>query len=319
MQASLPDAGEVAYRPQPPHALLNMPIQGSRIQGSIAALITPFRNGAVDEAACERLVLRQINAGTHGLVPVGTTGESATLTRDERRRVIEITIETAKGRVPVIAGAGSNSTAEAIEMAKLAEKAGADAILAVTGYYNKPSQSGLIAHFSALHDATKLPIILYNVPGRTVANLSVDTIAVLSKLPRVMGLKDATGDLARVALQRGASGEGFGLFSGEDMTAVGFNAMGGTGCISVTANAAPELCAQLQSACLKGDYAAALALQDRLAPLHDALFKDTSPGPVKHAMALLGLCTDELRLPLVSPPDQVKRLVREALVGLGLI
>lgn len=290
-----------------------------KIQGCITALVTPMRDGAVDEDAFQRLVERQIAAGVHGVVPVGTTGESATLSHAEHRRVISLCVEVVAGRVPVIAGAGSNATAEALALARFAEEAGADALLTVTGYYNKPSQAGLIAHFTALHDATALPIILYNVPGRTVANLSVETIATLSRLPRIVGVKDATGDLARVALQRLASGEDFILLSGEDMTAVGFNAMGGRGCIGVTANVAPELCAQMQNACLEGDYATALALQDRLAPLHDALFRDTSPGPVKYAMSLLGLCSDELRLPLVSPPEPVKQKVREALAGLGLI
>ncbi|MBB5518783.1 4-hydroxy-tetrahydrodipicolinate synthase [Amphiplicatus metriothermophilus] len=290
-----------------------------KIQGCITALVTPMRNGAVDEDAFQRLVERQIAAGVHGVVPVGTTGESATLSHAEHRRVISLCVEVVAGRVPVIAGAGSNATAEALALARFAEEAGADALLTVTGYYNKPSQAGLIAHFTALHDATGLPIILYNVPGRTVANLSVETIATLSRLPRIVGVKDATGDLARVALQRLASGEDFTLLSGEDMTAVGFNAMGGRGCIGVTANVAPELCARMQNACLEGDYATALALQDRLAPLHDALFRDTSPGPVKYAMSLLGLCSDELRLPLVSPPEPVKQKVREALSGLGLI
>jgi 4-hydroxy-tetrahydrodipicolinate synthase len=289
------------------------------IRGSITALITPFRNGAFDETAYGALIERQIAAGTHGLVPVGTTGESATLTHAEHRRAIECCIEVARGRVPVIAGAGSNATAEAIELARFAERAGADALLTVTGYYNKPSQAGLIAHFTALHDATGLPIILYNVPGRTVANLSVETIATLSRLPRIIGLKDATGDLARVALQRLASGPEFILLSGEDMTAVGFNAMGGRGCISVTANVAPDLCARMQEACLKGDYASALAIQDRLAPLHDVLFRDTNPGPVKYAMSALGLCSDELRLPLAPPPQSVRAEVDAALARLGAL
>lgn len=290
-----------------------------KFEGSITALATPFRDGAVDEAAFERLVERQIAAGTHGLVPVGTTGESATLTHDEHRRVVELCVRSAAGRVPVIAGAGSNATAEAVALARFAESAGADAILAVAGYYNKPSQAGLVAHFTAVHDATSLPVILYNVPGRVVVNLSVETIAALSKLPRVVGLKDATGDLARVALQRLASGPDFALLSGEDMTAVGFNAMGGRGCIGVTSNVVPELCARMQSLTLKGDFAGALALQDRLAPLHDALFRDTSPGPVKYALSLLGLCSDELRLPLVPPPEPVRAAVRAALAGLGLL
>lgn len=290
-----------------------------KIHGSITALVTPFQRGEIDEDGYQRLVKRQIDAGTHGVVPAGTTGESATISHTEHRRIIELCVEAAEGRVPVIAGAGSNSTAEAIELARFAEKAGADALLTVTGYYNKPSQAGLLAHFTALHNAVGLPIILYNVPGRTVANLSVDTIGELSKLPRIIGVKDATGDLARVALQRLASGAEFIQLSGEDMTAVGFNAMGGAGCIGVSANVAPELCAKMQSACLEGDYETARRYQDRLAPLHDAIFRDTSPGPVKYAMSLLGLCSDELRLPLVTPPDGVKKRVREVLEGLGLI
>lgn len=289
------------------------------LQGSMTALVTPFRNGALAAEVFQRLVDRQIRAGTSAVVPAGTTGESATLTHDEHRKVISLAVEAAAGRAPVIAGAGSNSTAEAIELARHAEIAGADALLTVTGYYNKPTQAGLVAHFTALHDATGLPIILYNVPGRTVANLSVETIATLSNLPRIVGLKDATGDLARVALQRLASGPDFILLSGEDMTAVGFNAMGGTGCISVTSNVAPELCAAMQTATLKGDYPAALALQDRLAPLHDVLFAETSPGPVKYAMSLMGLIDDEVRLPLVAPSEPTKARVRAALRGARLI
>lgn len=285
----------------------------------MTALITPFRNGAVDEDAFQKLIDRQIKGGTTAIVPVGTTGESATLTHSEHRRAITMAVEAAAGRASVIAGAGSNATAEAIELARYAEEAGADAVLAVTGYYNKPTQAGLKAHFTSLHEATGLPIVLYNVPGRTVANLAVETIAALSRLPRIVGIKDATGDLARVALQRVASGPDFIQLSGEDMTAVGFNAMGGKGCISVTSNLVPDLCAQMQNATLAGDFAKAVALQDRLAPLHEALFVETSPGPIKYAMSLLGLCSDELRLPLVSPSDQTKERVRAVLRGLGLI
>lgn len=290
-----------------------------RLEGSLTALVTPFRNGAVDEGALVRLAERQISAGTSGLVAVGSTGESPTLSAAEHERVIGLCVEAAGRRVPVIAGAGSNDTARAIALAGAAARAGADALLAATGYYNKPSQAGLFAHFAALHDATRLPIILYNVPGRTIANLSVETIAALSKLPRIVALKDATGDLARVALQRLASGPDFTLLSGEDMTAVGFNAMGGRGCISVAANIAPDLCAQLQAATLKGDFAGALALQDRLTPLNEVLFRDVNPGPVKYALSLMGLCTEELRLPLVPPPPAVKDEVRRVLAGLGLI
>ena len=291
----------------------------TKFSGSITALITPFRNGEVDEDAFQSLVNRQIEAGTTGLVPGGTTGESATITHPEHKRLIELCVEAAAGRVPVIAGAGSNATAESIELARFAEEAGADALLTVTGYYNKPSQRGLIAHFTEVHDATGLPIILYNVPGRTAVNYAVETIGALSKLDRIVGVKDATGDLARVALQRLASGPDFIQLSGEDMTAVGFNAMGGHGCIGVTANVAPDLCAEMQKASLAGDFDKAVALQDRLAPLHDVIFADTSPGPVKYAMSLMGLCSDELRLPLVTPPDTVKKRVREVLTGLALI
>lgn len=316
MQAGLPASSLKGYR----KVINRMTAQRRALfQGSITALATPFRDGKVDQAAFRKLVLRQINAGTRGLVPAGSTGESATLTPAEHRRLIEIAVETSAGEVPVIAGAGSNSTAEAIELGRAAQAAGADALLAVTGHYNKPSQAGLVAHFTALHDATALPIVLYNVPGRTVANLSVETIAALSKLPRIVALKDATGDLARVALQRRASGPDFTLLSGEDMTAVGFNAMGGRGCISVAANVAPELCAGLQDASLAGDYAKAREFQDRLAPLVDALFADVNPAPLKYALSLMGLCTDELRLPLVASPDAVRKRIREALVGLGLI
>lgn len=289
------------------------------LRGSMTALVTPFRNGAVDDAAFQRLVDRQIKAGTSAVIPAGTTGESATLTHEEHRRVISLAVEAAGGRAVVMAGAGSNSTAEAIELARYAEKAGADALLTVTGYYNKPTQAGLIAHFTALHEATRLPIVLYNVPGRTVANLSVETMGTLSKLPRIVGVKDATGDLARVALQRLASGPDFIQLSGEDMTAVGFNAMGGVGCISVTSNVTPDLCAAMHAATFARDFDKAVSIQDRLAPLHEVLFVETSPGPVKYAMSLMGLCSDELRLPLVSPSEATKARVRAVLRGLGLI
>ena len=289
------------------------------LKGSITALITPFKDGAVDEAAFQALVERQIAAGTHGLVPVGTTGESATLTDEEHERVIRLCVEAAAGRVPVVAGAGSNDTAYAVSMARRVEGFGADAILAVTGYYNRPSQAGLVAHFTELNDAVSLPIIVYNIPARTVVGLSVETLATLSKLPRIVGVKDATGDLARVALQRRECGEDFVQLSGEDMTAVGFNAMGGRGCISVASNIAPKLCAEMQEASLAGDYKTALALQDRLAPLHDALFSDASPGPAKYALSLMGLCADDVRLPLVGPGEASKQKVRAALEELDLL
>lgn len=284
----------------------------------MTALVTPFREGRVDEGAFERLVERQLRCGARALVPAGSTGESVALSSEEHRDIVRRCVSLARGRSHVIAGAGSNVTARAIELAQIAEDEDADAILAATGYYNKPSQDGLIAHFTALHDATRLPIIVYNVPGRTVANLAVETIAALSRLPRIIGVKDATGDLARVALQRRASSAGFLQISGEDMTAVGFNAMGGVGCISVSSNVAPTECAALQEATLAGDYGRALDLQDRLAPLHDILFRDTSPGPVKFALSVLGLCSEELRLPLVPPPAGLKARISEVVAALGL-
>lgn len=290
-----------------------------QLKGSITALITPFRDGKVDEGAYRRLIERQIEAGTHGLVPVGTTGESATLTDDEHERVIRLCIETADGRVPVIAGAGANDTSYAISIAKRAQSFGADALLAVTGYYNRPNQAGVLAHYTALHDATDVPIIIYNIPARTAVNISVETLAALSNLPRIVGVKDATGDLARVAQERMHCSDGFIQLSGEDMTAVGYNAMGGSGCISVTSNVAPSLCAAMQEATLKGDYQTALHLQDRLAPLHNALFSDASPGPTKYALSLLGLCTGDVRLPMTPPSDEAQGKVRAALKGLDLV
>jgi len=290
-----------------------------QFKGSITALVTPFKDGLIDEDAFQNLVNRQIEAGTHGLVPVGTTGESATLDDDEHERVVRLCIEAAGARVPVIAGAGSNDTAYAISMAKRVQEFGADAILAVTGYYNRPNQAGLIAHYEALHEATDLPIIIYNIPARTAVNISDETLAHLSRLPRIAGVKDATGDLARVALQRRYCDEDFVQLSGEDMTAVGFNAMGGQGCISVASNVAPALCAEQQNATLAGDYEGALALQDKLAPLHDALFSDASPGPTKYALSLLGLCTEDVRLPMTPSGDSAKTKVRAALKELGLI
>ncbi|MEO1015066.1 MAG: 4-hydroxy-tetrahydrodipicolinate synthase [Pseudomonadota bacterium] len=286
------------------------------LSGSLPALITPFKGDDVDADAYQALVERQIAAGSAAVCPAGTTGESATLSHAEHRRVIELAVEAAAGRVPVIAGVGSNATAEALDLARFAEEAGADGLLAVCGYYNKPTQEGLIAHFTALHDNTSLPIVLYNVPGRTVVGLSVETIAALSKLPRIVGVKDATGDLARVALQRLASGADFIQLSGEDMTAVGFNAMGGRGCIGVTANVAPGLCAKMQKASLSGDFEAALAIQDRLAPLHEVLFIETNPGPVKYAMSVLGLCAPDVRLPLAAPRPETRKRVEAVLQGL---
>ncbi len=288
-------------------------------KGSFTALISPFRNGAFDEAAYERLVEWQIAQGTHGLVPVGTTGESPTLTHDEHKRAVEICVATARKRVPVIAGAGSNSTAEAIDFSRHAKQVGADAVLVVMPYYNKPTQEGLYQHIKAINDTVDIPIMLYNVPARTVADMSVATMARCAKLKNVAGVKDATANLARASQQRLACGPGFVMLSGEDATALGFNAHGGQGCISVTSNIAPALCAEFQNACQAGDFAKALRLQDRLMPLHDALFVETSPGPVKYAASLLGLCSAEVRLPLAPIADSSRKAVETALVGAGLL
>ncbi len=288
-------------------------------KGSNTALITPFRNGAVDEKALANIVDWQIKEGTHGLVPVGTTGESPTLDYDEHKRVIEITIEVAAGRVPVIAGTGSNSTAEAIELSLHAEKAGASGLLIVTPYYNKPTQEGLYQHFKAINDAVNTPIIIYNIPGRSVVDMSVATMARLSELKNIAGVKDATANLARVTQQRLATGPKFRQLSGEDATALGFMAHGGHGCISVASNVAPRLCADFQNACMKGDFKTALALQDKLMPLFDAMFVETNPGPVKYAVSRLGLCTAESRLPMVPVSEQTKRIVDAAMVQTGLL
>lgn len=291
-----------------------------KFRGSFPALITPMKNGSVDESAFRKIVAWHIEQGSHGLVPVGTTGESPTLTPEEHKRVVEICIEEAKGRVPVIAGTGSNNTAEAIEYTAHARKAGADAALVVVPYYNKPTQDGLYAHFRAIAEAVDLPIFVYNVPGRTVANITVETLARLVRdVPQVIGTKDASADLTRPSLQRLASGEKFIQLSGEDGTALAFNAHGGVGCISVTANVAPRLCAEFQDATLAGDYAKALKLQDRLMPLHKALFVETSPAPVKYAASLLGLCAPDLRLPLVPVGESTKKTVRDAMVHAGLL
>ena len=289
-------------------------------RGSFPALITPMKDGKVDEQAFRKFVSWQISEGSHGLVPVGTTGESPTVTPEEHKRLVEICVAEAKGRVPVIAGTGSNSTAEAIEYTHHAKQAGADAALVVVPYYNKPTQDGLYAHFKAIADAVDIPIFVYNVPGRTVANISVETLARLSHdCKNIVGTKDASADLTRPSRQRLASGTGFIQLSGEDGTALAFNAHGGVGCISVTANVAPRLCAQFQEATLKGDFAKALQLQDRLMPLHHALFVETSPGPIKYAVSLLGHCTPEARLPMVPVAESTKTAVREAMVHAGLL
>jgi 4-hydroxy-tetrahydrodipicolinate synthase len=291
-----------------------------KIQGSIPALITPMKDGAVDEKAFRKFVAWQIKEGSHGLVPVGTIGESPTVTPEEHKRIVEICIEEADGQVPVIAGTGSNNTAEAIDYTEHAKKAGASAALIVVPYYNKPTQEGIYAHFKAIADAVDIPIFVYNVPGRTVANISVETLGRLAKDCRnIVGTKDATADLTRPSRQRLLSGEGFIQLSGEDGTALGFNAHGGVGCISVTANVAPRLCAEFQEATLKSDYKAALKLQDRLMPLHHALFVETSPSPIKYAVSLLGHCTPDARLPMVPVSDSTKKVVKDAMVHAGLL
>jgi len=288
-------------------------------RGSIVALITPMRDGAVDEAAFRRIIDWHVDSGTHGLVPVGTTGESPTLSHEEHMRVVEICVEQAAGRVPVIAGAGSNNTAEAIMLTQHAENAGADAVLVVTPYYNKPSQEGLFQHYKALNECADIPIIIYNIPGRSIVDMSVETMARLFALKNIVGVKDATADLARVSSQRDAMGSDFIQLSGEDATALGFNAHGGRGCISVTANVAPSLCSEFQTACLEGNFGAALKIQDRLMPLHTALFVETSPAPVKYAAHLLGLCEAEARLPMVPVTDATRTQVRSAMVHAGLL
>jgi len=279
-----------------------------------------MKNGRVDEAAFRKLIAWQIAEGSHGIVPVGTTGESPTLSEAEHKRVIEIAIDEAKGKVPVIAGTGSNSTEEALEYTKHAKEAGADAALIVVPYYNKPTQDGLYAHFKTIADAVDIPIFVYNVPGRTVTNITVETLARLAKDCRnIIGTKDASADLTRPSRQRLASGTDFIQLSGEDGTALAFNAHGGKGCISVTANVAPRLCAEFQDATLSGNYAKALTLQDRLMPLHTALFVETSPAPVKYAVSLLGLCEADVRLPLAPLTEPTRKQVREAMVHAGLL
>ena len=288
-------------------------------KGSNVALITPFRKGAVDEKGFQDFVDWQIKEGTHGLVPCGTTGESPTLSHDEHKRVVELCIEVAKGRVPVIAGTGSNSTEAAIELTRHAREAGADAALVVNPYYNRPTQEGLYQHFKALHDAVDLPLIIYNIPGRTAVDMSVATMARLAKLPNVVGVKDATADLARPLRTREAIGEKFCMLSGEDHTAVAFLAQGGDGCISVTANVAPRACADMHEAWQKGDVKRSMKINQRLLPLHDALFAETSPSPVKYAASLLGKCTSEVRLPLVVPMPETQEKVRQAMRQAGIL
>jgi 4-hydroxy-tetrahydrodipicolinate synthase len=289
-------------------------------KGSITALITPFRNGELDEAALARFVDWQISEGTHGLVPVGTTGESPTLDYDEHKRVIDITVQAAKKRVPVIAGTGSNSTDEAIELSQYAEKAGADAVLIVTPYYNKPTQEGLFQHFKAINDAINIPLVIYNIPARSIVDMSVATMARCFKdLKNVVGVKDATANLARPSLQRMACGDKFCQLSGEDATALGFMAHGGRGVISVASNVAPRLVADMQNALLAGDYKQALALQDRMMPLFDVLFCETNPGPAKYAVSRLGFCTADMRLPMVPISDASRNAIDAVMKQLGLL
>jgi 4-hydroxy-tetrahydrodipicolinate synthase len=290
------------------------------LYGSMVALVTPMReDGGVDEAAFARLIEWQIAEGTHGIVPVGTTGESPTLTHDEHKRVVEIAVEVARRRVPVVAGAGSNSTAEAIGLARHAKKAGADAALVVTPYYNKPTQDGLLRHYTAIADAAALPIVIYNIPGRSVIDMSVETMARLAKHPWIVGVKDATANLTRPLHTTRACGRDFVQLSGEDHTVLAFLASGGHGCISVTANVAPRLCAEMHEAWRKGEVAEAMAIQDRLVPLHDAMFCESNPGPVKYAASLLGFGSAFCRLPLAPLGEASAARVRAAMVEVGLL
>jgi 4-hydroxy-tetrahydrodipicolinate synthase len=283
------------------------------------ALVTPFRDGAVDEDTFVALVERQIVGGVHGLVPVGTTGETATLSHDEHRRVVELCVATARGRVPVIAGAGSNATDEAIELVRHAKTVGADAALVVTPYYNRPSQEGLYAHYAAINEAVQLPVLVYNVPARTSVDISDATLARLSKLPNIVGVKDATGDLTRATMQRITCGPDWVMLSGDDPTALGYMAHGGHGCISVTANVAPDLVATFFNAALAGDWKTALYWQDRLLRLHKGLFADASPSPTKFAMAHLGLCREDVRLPIVACSEAAREIVLEAMREAGVV
>jgi len=288
-------------------------------KGSFVALVTLFRNGGIDEKGYRDFVDWQVRQGTHGLVPMGTTGESPTLSHDEDMRVVELCIEAAAGRVPVVAGTGSNSTAECIELTRSAKTAGADAVLIVTGYYNKPTQEGIYQHYKAVNDAIDIPIIVYNIPGRTGVDISVETMARLAELPHVVGCKESTAAADRAAKQRARIGKDFCQMSGEDAAVLGLLGMGGHGAISVTANVAPALCSQMHTAWQAGDHEAARDIQDRLMPLHEALFAETSPGPIKYAASLLGYGDGSVRLPLVEPSDATKQRVADAMRGAGLI
>ena len=288
-------------------------------KGVYTALITPFKDGKVDEKAFQSFVEWQIAEGVHGLVPCGTTGESPTLSHEEHNRVVALCVEVAKGKVPVMAGTGSNSTDEAIMMTQHAKKAGADAALIVAPYYNKPTQEGIYQHYKAIHDAADLPIVIYNIPGRSVINITDETLARLSELPNIAGVKDATGDLARVYTLRAKMKRPLQLLSGEDMTAIAFNASGGQGCISVTSNIMPKLCAQVQEACLAGDYVKALALHEPLVALHNVMFCETSPSPVKFAASLMGKCQADVRLPLVQLGQESQKAISDVLKKLHLL
>ena len=289
------------------------------IRGSLPALVTPFKNGELDLVTLKKLVDWHIAEGSHGLVPVGTTGESPTLSHAEHQKVIEEVVTAVAGRIPVVAGAGSNNTVEGISLMRHAEKVGATAALVVTPYYNKPTQAGMIAHYTALHDCCALPIVIYNIPGRSVVDMVPETMGTLAKLPRIIGVKDATGKIERVSQQRASCGADFIQLSGEDATALGFNAHGGVGCISVTANVAPRLCAEFQEATLRGDYAKALEYQDRLMPLHEAIFIEPGLVGAKYALSVLGLCSEEVRLPLVGLTDGTKARIKAAMKHAGLI
>ncbi|MEX2318330.1 MAG: 4-hydroxy-tetrahydrodipicolinate synthase [Bauldia sp.] len=288
-------------------------------KGSIPALVTPMKNGSLDEDGFRAFVDWQITEGSHGLVPMGTTGESATLSHDEHKRIVQICIETAGGRVPVIAGSGSNNTREAIELSTFAEKAGADGLLVVTPYYNKPGQEGLYQHYKAINDAVGIPIVIYNIPPRSVVDMSVETMARLCELKNIVGVKDATGKIDRISLQRHAMGPEFIQLSGDDGTALAVMAHGGHGCISVTANVAPKLLSEFQEACMAGDYATALVYQDRLMPLHKALFLEPNPAGVKYACSLIDRMGDDVRLPMIKVSPETRAEIRAAMVHAGLL
>jgi len=288
-------------------------------KGSYVALVTPFTDGEVDESSLRNLVSKQIDSGTEGIVSLGTTGESPTVSESEYQRVLEIVVSEASGRIPVIAGVGSNNPVQSIRLAQFAEHAGVDGLLAAAGFYNRPSQEGLYQHFKFLHDGSSLPIVIYNIPPRTIVDVLPDTMARLADLPRIVGVKDATAQLSRISVERQKISRSFSYFSGEDMTALAYNSMGGHGCISVTANVTPKLCLQMHSACRSGDYALALKLHEKLVPLHSALFSEPSPSGVKYALSLLGLCTDEVRLPIVPVSAEGKKAIESELVRLECI